>query len=132
MRKATKTAVSALLTASFVMSICSCDLIKDKAPDEVLDAAETYAKNVAACDLGKLKKLSDDDFDKKTEDWEALLDFREGDIYNDNAAAFASAVADTITYEIDEESVEASTKKGSGSVDVIFTMADYEDLLEDG
>ncbi len=131
MRKATKTAVSALLTASFVMSICSCDLIKDKAPDEVLDAAETYAKNVAACDLGKLKKLSDDDFDKKTEDWEALLDFREGDIYNDNAAAFASAVADTITYEIDEESVEASTKKGSGSVDVIFTMADYEDLLED-
>jgi hypothetical protein len=131
MRTSLKRTLSVVLSASFVISACSCNLLKDKASDEVLDAAEAYAKNIAACDLAKLKKLSDKNFEKKTADWADLLEFKEGDIYNDNAADFASAVADTISYEIDEESVEASSKKGSGSVDVTFTMADYEDLLND-
>ncbi len=131
MRNLVKRAFATAMTASFIFGACGCSFLKDAAPDEVIDAADAYAKLIADCNLSKMKKASDKDFDKKTEDWAELLDFSEGDIYNDNAAAFAAAVADTIAYEIDEESVEASTKKGEGSVDVIFTMADYEDLLDD-
>ena len=126
-----KRSFAAAMTASFIFGACGCSFLKDAAPDEVLDAADAYAKLIADCNLSKMKKSSDKDFDKKTEDWAELLDFSEGDIYNDNAAEFAAAVADTIAYEIDEESVEASTKKGEGSVDVVFTLADYEDLLDD-
>ena len=54
-----------------------------------------------------------------------LLVFEEGDIYNAEAAMWAAAVAETIDYSIDEDSVSVSSKKAKGTVEVTFTIADH-------
>ncbi len=43
------------------------------------------------------------------------------------------AIADTIEYEIDEDSLEVDEEKGEASVDVTFDMFDYvsNDFTED-
>ena len=122
--------VSVALTASFVLSMAGCSFL-DKSKDEVLDVADSYAKNLAACNVSKLVKGTVKDLKDDQDTWEEILTFSEGDLYTDDAAAALSAIAGTIKYEIDEESVEASGKKGEGSVDVVFTIADYEALLDD-
>ena len=79
MRNLVKRAFATAMTASFIFGACGCSFLKDAAPDEVLDAADAYAKLIADCNLSKMKKASDKDFDKKTEDWAELLDFSEGE-----------------------------------------------------
>ncbi len=125
-----KKTVSVAVASAIVFSMTGCSFL-DKSKDEVLDAAESYAKELAACNIGKLAKLSDDDFEKVQEEWEGKLTFSEGELYSADTATALSAIADTISYEIDEESVEATKKSGEGSVDVTFTIADYSDLLDD-
>ena len=46
----------------------------------------------------------------------------------DEDKAFYQAVEKTIEYEIDEESY--SNSKGTASVDIVFTIADYESVLD--
>ena len=125
-----KKTVSVAVASAIVFSMTGCSFL-DKSKDEVLDAADSYAKELAACNIGKLAKLSDEDFEKVQEEWEATLTFSEGELYSADTATVLSAIADTISYEIDEESVEATKKSGEGSVDVTFTIADYSDLLDD-
>jgi Na+-translocating ferredoxin:NAD+ oxidoreductase RnfG subunit len=45
-------------------------------------------------------------------------------------ADMCSAIAGTISYEIDEESVQSSKKNAEGSVDVTWTLVDYEAVFE--
>lgn len=130
MKRSTKKVVAVSLTSAMILSMTSCAFL-DKSKDEVLEAADTYAKNMAACSVDKLAKLTVSDFEDDQEEWAGKLDFSEGEIYTADAAEAVSAIADTISYEIDEESAEASKKSGEGSVDVTFTIADYESLLED-
>ena len=125
-----KKTVSVAVASAIVFSMTGCSFL-DKSKDEVLDAAESYAKELAACNIGKLAKLSDDDFEKVQEEWEGKLTFSEGELYSADTATALSAIADTISYEIDEESVETTKKSGEGSVDVTFTIADYSDLMDD-
>ena len=122
--------ISVALSASVVLSMTGCAFL-DKSKDEVLDAAEAYAKNLAACNVSKLVKGTVKDLEDDQDTWTEILDFSEGDLYTEDAASALSAIAGTIKYEIDEESVEATAKKGEGSVEVVFTIADYEALLDD-
>ena len=130
MNKNLKKTVSVAVASAVVFSMTGCSFL-DKSKDEVLDAADAYAKELAACNIGKLAKLSDDDFEKVQEEWEAKLTFSEGELYSADTATVLNAIADTISYEIDEESVEATKKSGEGSIDVTFTIADYSDLMDD-
>ena len=130
MNKNLKKTVSVAVASAIVFSMTGCSFL-DKSKDEVLEAADAYAKELAACNIGKLAKLSDEDFEKVQEEWEGKLTFSEGDLYTADTATVLNAIADTISYEIDEESVEATKKSGEGSIDVTFTIADYADLVDD-
>ena len=130
MRQGFRKAVSLTITSALVFSMAGCSL-GDKSKEEVLEVAEDYAKNLAACKISKLAKATVEDFDDDKDEWEERLTFSSGDFYDDDTAEAVSAIADTISYEIDEESVEASKKSGEGSVTVVFTIADYEPLVGD-
>ncbi len=130
MKSSIKKTVSVAVASAMIVSMAGCSLF-DKSKDEVLEAADPIAKALASCNVSKIGKGSTDDFEDIQEDWEELLDFSVGDEYDSDEATALSAIADSISYEIDEESVDASKKSGEGSVSVTFTIADYESVLDE-
>lgn len=128
-RNAVKT-TCAVVASTMILSLTGCsDLPFGNNTDDIIDAGESFASAAASCSLSKMSKVSAEDFDKDTEDWEELLDFSEGDTYDSYSADFNKAVSKTIAYEIDEDSAEI--KKDKASVNVVFTIADYESILKD-
>ncbi|MBQ4270554.1 MAG: hypothetical protein II718_01885 [Clostridiales bacterium] len=125
MKKNMKKAVSLAVALSMVASLAGC---ADKAGEEVLEAADTYAKAITDLDADKIVDLSSDFKDDDAEVLSQLLGYEM--IVGDEKPVI-EAIADTLSYEIDEESVEASTKDGEGEVEVTFTYADYEAVMED-
>lgn len=126
-----KKTTCAALAGAVLISMTGCSelpFLNKTSDEDIVDAAEEFVKAAADCDLDKMGKVSVEDFADDSEDWEETLDFEEGEVYDDNAAKFAEAVADTIEYEIDEDSAEVKEKKAS--VDVVFTIADYESVLD--
>ena len=127
--KITKT-VAVAVTSSMILSMSGCSFL-DKSKEEVLETAEIYAKNLAGCNASKLAKGTVADFKEEKDDWDGKLTFVSSGVYNEDEATALSAIADTISYEIDEESVEATKKSGEGTVSVTFTMADYKAVLDE-
>ena len=130
MKTVSKKTISLAVASAMILSMSGCSLF-DKSKDEVLETVDGFAKNLASCNVSKIAKGSIEDFEDVQEDWEEKLTFSSGDYYDSDAATAAQAIADTISYEVDEESVEASKKTGEGSVDVVFTIADYEPVVDD-
>ena len=120
-----KKAISLAVALSMAASLAGC---ADKAGEEVLEAADTYAKAITDLDADKIVDLSSD---FKDDDAEALSQLLEYEMIVGDEKPVIEAIADTLSYEIDEESVEASTKDGEGEVEVTFTYADYEAVMED-
>ena len=128
MKTFTSSAAAAALAGAMALTCASCGLlpIGGAKTEDIVDAADDFAKALASCDAGKIAKLTNEEKDSDiVEDLEAFLD---GEDYTDEQKAIADAVAGTIEYEIDEDSVEI--KKDEASVDVTFTMVDYEAALE--
>lgn len=120
----TKT-ISAIITGALTLSLTSCMFAGPKKED-IVAAADVFAQALISRDAKEIAKLSTADSDAE-------------DIYNakfntsdctDKEAAFIEAVAGTLTYKIDEDSVD--TERDEATVDVVFAMADYEDALGDG
>ena len=122
-----KKSVSLLLTGAILLGFTGCmDFGGGK--KAVLEAADTLASDMAAADASKLIKNST--LSKKSDEALALTELLSDDNCSDDQIAFFNAVEKTIEYEIDEDSVSVS--KDEASVTIIFTMADYADvLLED-
>ncbi len=120
---------SLTVAAAITASCASCSLIPGAGgakKEDIVDAADTFASALVKCDAGKIVKLTNEDKDSDAaEDLEALFGNEE---YTDEQVKIAEAVAGTIEYEIDEDSVKID--KDEASVDVTFTMADYESVLE--
>ncbi len=93
--------------------------------DEILDTADDFCSDIKSLAIDKAIKLSDDEVAESLSEISPLLVFEEGDIYNAEAAMWAAAVAETIDYSIDEDSVSVSSKKAKGTVEVTFTIADH-------
>ena len=72
MNKYLKKTVSLAVASALVFWMAGCSFL-DKSKDEVLDAADSYAKELAACNIGKLAKLSTEDFEDIQEEWEGKL-----------------------------------------------------------
>ena len=118
-----KKAVVTVLAGAMMLSCASCALLQgtgNKDKEAVVDAAYGVANALVKMDAGKLSKYTDD---SKTAD--NLLDTEQ---YSEYQAEFINTVAKTMSYEIDEDSVKID--KDEASVDVKFTMADYEKALE--
>ena len=123
---------SLTVAAAITASCASCSMIpgmgSSAKTEDIVDAADAFAKVLVSCDAGKIAKYTNEEKDSSAvEDLEAILDSED---YTDEQIAIAEAVADTIEYEIDEESVKID--KDEASVDVTFTMVDYEAVLSDG
>ena len=128
-KKLTATAIS----VSMLASLGGCAMF-DKSADAVLDAADDYATAIVklkAADI--ISAMADTDISE-----DDLNDFfsHDPDLYGDEYDAICAAIESTLAYEIDEDSVEASKKDGEGSVDITFTLVDYEaaydQVVEDG
>ena len=110
------------LSVAMLASLSGCALF-DKDDDAVLEVAGDYAeaiKKFKAADI--LELVADPSF---TED--DINDHIDTDptLYGEDYEAICSAIAGTLDYTIDEESVESSKKDGKASVDITFTIADY-------
>lgn len=129
--KTTKRAVSAVLAGSVLLSMSGCSFL-DKSDEEVTLAAKQFCNAVTGLDADTIIDMSDDELDDDiAEMLPEVLDIREGDVYTADAADLIGSIAKTLTYEVDEESLEADGKEGTGKIDVTFTMVDAEALLED-
>lgn len=118
-----KLAASALSVA-MIASVAGCAMF-DKDDDAVLEVAEDYATavvKVKPADIVEL--LADPDSDLQS-DIEAFVDV-DPEFYGEDYAAICDAIAGTLSFEIDEESVESSKKAGEASVDITFSIADYQ------
>ena len=121
---------SLTVAAAITASCASCSMIpgmgSSAKTEDIVDAADAFASALVKCDAGKIIKLTNEEKDSDAaEDLEVLFGNED---YTDEQIAIADAVADTIEYEIDEDSVKID--KDEASVDVTFTMADYEAVLE--
>jgi len=126
LRNKLKKAASVFLTGSILFSLAGC-LDFGGGKKAVLEAAEVLASDMAAADADALIKNST--LSKKSDEAVALAALLDDLLYSEDQSAFFKAVEGTIEYEIDEDSVSVS--KGEGSVDIIFTIADYASVLDD-
>ena len=121
-----KKTASALLTGAMILSLTGC-LDFGGGKKAVLAAAEVLAENIVAADASELISISS--IDKKSKEATELTEILSLDGKSDEDKAFYAAVEKTIEYEIDEESF--TSKKGEASIDIVFTIADYEAVLKD-
>ena len=117
---------AAALAGTMALSFASCALFGAN-KKEIVEAADTFASTLLKQDAGKIIKLTNEK--KDSDNAEALEMIFDESMYSDEQNEFNKAVADTISYEIDEDSVEVD--KEEASVDVTFTMVDYEKALKD-
>ena len=124
--KLLKKIAAAAMAGTMLLSFASCSLFG--ANKEIVEAADTFAEALVKQKASKIIKLTDE---KKKSDtavsFEYLLNTSN---YNSNQRAFIKAVGDTMTYEVQADTV--SVNKDEASVDVVFTMVDYEKALKKG
>ena len=125
--KASKKLIASAVCVSMLASLGGCAMF-DKDDEGVLKAAEDYATAVQKVKLGDITDLM-----TNGEDLEEALDYLVNDTEGmpDGYADICSAIAGTISYEIDEESVESSKKNAEGSVDVTWTLVDYDAIFDE-
>ena len=116
---------AAALAGAMAFSCASCALFGPN-KKEIVEAGDTFASTLLKRDAGKIIKLTTEE--KDSEAAETLEMIFDESVYSDDQKKFIDAVSDTITYEVDEKSVEVS--KDEASVDVKFSMVDYEKALE--
>lgn len=112
------------LTAAMMLSLCACN---SNDPAEISEAADSFAAQVAALDGKKLLKLVEELDDDKAESIKGALAMSDMD---DDEKSVKTAIASTITYEVDEDSVEFGGND-SATVDVVFTVVDYVKAIGD-
>ena len=114
--------VSSILIASMLLSLCSCSGDNKT----VLAVADAYAQAVAGFDTDDIADLMDGDTAQN-----ALERFEA--VYDDNSKLKPAydAVLGSITYEIDKKSVESSKKDKKASVEITYTLVDYEAVYDE-
>lgn len=129
MKEISKKAISVILSAAMVLATTGC-ASKDESKEKILKVATNYAKFLKERRFYQIANLSTPDFEEIKSEWETRLDFNEGELYDHDASEAIKTVADTITYEIDND-VQISVFGDEGTVTVTYLMADYETLLEE-
>ena len=128
-----KKTACAVMAGAVLMSMTGCSFLENIGGDsskdpskDALEAAEDYCKAIADTDADKIIDLSADDLGDLEDQLKDSLDFRNGQ-YSDDMAGILDAIAGTIEYEIEEDSLEVDEDKGEASVDVTFMVYDYLD-----
>ncbi|MBR6986859.1 MAG: hypothetical protein IKH82_02170, partial [Clostridiales bacterium] len=90
-------------------------------------AAESLAENMSLADYDQL--ISNSNLDEDSDEAEALAALLDTDAAPADNQDFIEAVENTIEYKVDTDS--CNIKKDKATVDIIFTMADYNSVLKD-
>lgn len=120
--------VAAAIAGTVALSCASCSMLPfgTAKKEDIVEAADAFASALVKCDAGKIAKLTNED--KDSDAVAKLEEYLGGTYYSEDQYAVAEEIAKTITYEIDEESIEIS--KDEAEATVIFTMADYDSVLD--
>ena len=121
-----KSFLSAALAGTVMLSFVSCAMFGTS--KEIVEAADNFAATVVKGNASKIIKLTTEK--KQGKAASALKALLDEDNYTSYQNEFIDAVTDTLTYEVKADTVQSDKEKGS--VDVVFTMVDYEKALEDG
>lgn len=119
-----KKIMAAVLTCAMLASVSACT--NKGNPDDIIDAADSFAKNVAALNAGKMLKQMEEIDDDKAESIKNKLAMSD---MSDDERTVKQAIAATISYEVNEDSVEFDGDEAT--CDVVFTMVDYADVIGD-
>jgi len=128
MRFSVKKAAAVILVSSILLPLPGCSKLFIS-EEEMLNVADSYAQALSECNVPKIARATDASFEEDREYWERKLSFSTYSGYSDREARVLGAIADSITYSVNEDSVDSS-KKGNVFVDVTFTMADWEKLAD--
>ena len=121
-----KKLLSVALVGAMLLSATACNLFAKVNPEEIIDAADSFAKSVAAFDGKKILKNVEDMDKGDAEDFKSRLSMLDLD---SDERELKKTIAGTIEYEVDEESVDI--KKDSATCDVEFSIVDYADATGD-
>lgn len=124
--------LAVVICSALAFSSTGCDKTKaaTKTSDpELVTAAGQCADAVIARDIEVIKDLSDSSFKEDDQErWGRILDFESGTVYTRSESISIRAIADTMTFEVNDASATVNDD-GSASVSVVFTMADYRSVL---
>ena len=118
-----KKTTSVIIICVLIACICSCNLPAAD-PEEILRAADNYSNCIRYLDSDRIIDNTSDVPDNVSQSLKTKLSLTDQDY---DQALVKRTIAETITYEIDSESV--TTTHDSGSCDVTFTMIDYESAI---
>ncbi|MBR6986964.1 MAG: hypothetical protein IKH82_02715 [Clostridiales bacterium] len=116
-------AISAVLVASMLLSMSGCALF-DKDDKAVLAVVKEYANAMVNADAGDIVDfmLNGDDYEKEFKSYFNTCTGKSKDV--------CEAIADTMSYQIINGSVHSSKKDKRASVEIVYTMVDYEEIYE--
>lgn len=124
-----KKLTASTLSVAMLASLAGCAMF-DKDDDAVLAVVEDYAEAVKKFKAGDIAELSSNVDDEWTESLEAYFS-TDADLYGEDYGSIIEAIESTLSYEIDEESVESSKKDGEASVDITWSIVDYATIYDD-
>ena len=125
MKTSLRMLLSVAVTGTMLFGMAGCLKTADNEKD-VIKAAEALASEMASANADGIIKNST--LNTKSDEATDIYEILEGD-YSDDQLAFFKAVEDTISYEVSDDSCEV--KKDEASVDIVFTIADYDSVLEE-
>lgn len=124
MKNGLKKSVAFLTVAAMAMQFSACSLLGGIDEEAVSSAADKFASTLLSLKYSKIEKLCTE----IDEDYEEFLDVSSRE-HTPEELTIIDAITDSITYEIDEDSIEGDKK--SASCDIVFTVVDYESVLSD-
>jgi hypothetical protein len=131
--KASKKLIASALCVSMLASLGGCAMF-DRDDEAVLAVADDYASAIVRCKARDIEALmvNGDDIKRDLETALSGYSMDSGDDYYDEV----DAIADSLSYEIYEDTVESSKKNAEASVSVTYTLVDYDAIFlqvtEDG
>lgn len=115
--------LASVIVLSMLLSLSGCSGKKK----EVISAADEFAKALIDFDAKDIADLMADDEAAASELAAYNYSYEKSD---DNKAIF-DAIFDSMTYEVDAGSVKVSDDNKEASVNIKFTLVDYEDVYEE-
>ena len=128
MKKLILKGLALTISASMLFSMTSCSLF-DKASKQVTEAAEAFCADLTEAKASKVFKQCNE---MEDEDEEYYTDIFANEVdSNSKLVECLNAIQGTISYEVDSKSANASTKSEEGTIDVNFSIADYESVADE-
>lgn len=125
MKTSVRKTLSVIVTGAMLLGLSGC-LKPAGSTKDVIKAAKALADNMVSLSADDIIKNST--LDKKSDEATKITDLFGGE-YSEDQLAFFKAVEGTIDYEVDEDSCDMD--KDEASVDIIFTIADTDQMLDE-